>query len=68
MDAVNKISLKQKFINYKNHPGSLIMLLITWLAALLTAAVVALFLGVPYWKGKIAEKRVKPAEEVKADA
>mgnify|MGYP006908114121 FL=1 len=44
------------------------MLLITWLAALLTAAVVALFLGVPYWKGKLAEKRVKPAEEVKADA
>ena len=35
---------------------------------MLTAAVVALFLGVPYWKGKIAEKRVKPAEEVKADA
>ena len=44
------------------------MLLITWLAALLTAAVVALFLGVPYWKGKLAEKRVKPAVEVKADA
>ncbi len=40
MNAVNKISLKQKFLNYKNHPGSLIMLLITWLAALLTAAVV----------------------------
>ena len=35
---------------------------------MLTAAVVALFLGVPYWKGKLAEKRVKPAEEVKADA
>ena len=35
---------------------------------MLTAAVVALFLGVPYWKGKLAEKRVKPAVEVKADA
>ena len=35
---------------------------------MLTAAVVALFLGVPYWKGKLAEKRVKPAEEVKANA
>ena len=35
---------------------------------MLTAAVVALFLGVPYWKCKLAEKRVKPAEEVKADA
>ena len=61
MEAANKISLKQKFINYKNHPGSLIMLLITWLAALLTAAVVALFLGIPYWKAKLTEKRIIPS-------
>ena len=27
---------------------------------LLSALVVALFLGIPYWKSKIAEKRVKP--------
>ena len=26
---------------------------------MLTAAVVALFLGIPYWKSKIAEKRIK---------
>lgn len=51
MDAVNKISLKQKFINYKNHPGSLIMLLITWLAALLTAAVVVFLVAYILIKG-----------------
>lgn len=51
MDAVNKISLKQKFLNYKNHPGSLIMLLITWLAALLTAAVVVFLVAYILIKG-----------------
>ncbi len=35
---------------------------------MLTAAVVALFLGLPYWKGKISERRVKPAEGVKENA
>lgn len=51
MDAANKISLKQKFLNYKNHPGSLIMLLITWLAALLTAAVVVFLVAYILIKG-----------------
>ena len=51
MEAANKISLKQKFINYKNHPGSLIMLLITWLAALLTAAVVVFLVAYILIKG-----------------
>ena len=51
MDAVNKISLKQKFLNYKNHPGSLIMLLLTWLAALLTAAVVVFLVAYILIKG-----------------
>ena len=43
----------------------IVISLVLWLGLpandlkMLTAAVVALFLGIPYWKSKIAEKRVK---------
>lgn len=35
---------------------------------LLTALIVALFLGIPYWKGKIAPKAVKPKKDGESNA
>ncbi len=49
--TVNKISFQQKLSSYKSHPGSLIIFLITWLAALITIAVVLILVAYILIKG-----------------
>lgn len=48
---INKISFKQKLSSYKSRPGSFIMFLITWLAAVITIAVVIILVAYILIKG-----------------
>ena len=56
MDAINKLSFKDKLRSYKKHPGSLILLILVILSAIITAGVVlmtfySLLLAVPIGVG-----------------
>ena len=48
---INKMTLGQKLAAYKRRPGSLIMFLLTWLAAIITAAVVVIIVAYILIKG-----------------
>lgn len=48
---INKMTLGQKLAAYKRRPASLIMFLLTWLAAVITAAVVAIVVVYIFIKG-----------------
>ena len=45
MNAINKISFKQKMKNYAKHPGSLIIMILVCLAALISVAVLVTIIG-----------------------
>ena len=45
MDAINKLSFKDKLRSYKKHPGSLILLMLVILSAIITAGVVLVLVG-----------------------
>ena len=45
MNAINKISFKQKMRNYAKHPGSLIIMILVCLAALISVAVLVTIIG-----------------------
>ncbi len=45
MDAINKLSFKDKLRSYKKHPGSLILLILVILSAIITAGVVLVLVG-----------------------
>ncbi len=45
MDAINKLSFKDKLRSYKKHPGSLILLILVILSAVITAGVVVVLVG-----------------------
>lgn len=45
MDAINKLSFKDKLRSYKKHPGSLILLILVILSAIITAGVVVVLVG-----------------------
>ena len=48
---INKMTLGQKLAAYKRRPGSFIMFLLTWLAAIITAAVVVIIVAYVLIKG-----------------
>ena len=48
---INKMTLGQKLAAYKRRPGSFIMFLLTWLAAIITAAVVVIIVAYILIKG-----------------
>lgn len=48
---INKMTLGQKLAAYKRRPGSFIMFLLTWLAAIITAAVVVIIVSYILIKG-----------------
>ena len=48
---INKMTLGQKLAAYKRRPGSFIMFLLTWLAAIITAAVVVILVAYILIKG-----------------
>ena len=48
---INKITFKQRLAAYKRRPGSFIMFLLTWLAAIITAAVVVILVAYILIKG-----------------
>ena len=45
MNAINKISFKQKMKNYAKHPGSLLIMILVCLAALISVAVLVTIIG-----------------------
>ena len=45
MDAINKLSFKDKLRSYKKHPGSQILLILVILSAVITAGVVVVLVG-----------------------
>lgn len=48
---INKVTFKQRLAAYKRRPGSFIMFLLTWLAAIITAAVVVILVAYILIKG-----------------
>lgn len=48
---INKITFKQRLAAYRRRPGSFIMFLLTWLAAIITAAVVVIIVAYILIKG-----------------
>lgn len=59
VNAVNKVTPRQKLAAYKKRPGSLILMLLTWLSAVITVSIVLLLIlyilikGIPHIKPEL---------------
>lgn len=59
VNAINKVTPRQKLAAYKKRPGSLILMLLTWLSAVITVSIVLLLIlyilikGIPHIKPEL---------------